>query len=320
MSEKITPPSPELDNRASDRHYNPDLARLREVLHQNENSSNESNKIVQDLDVGLVSGRLQPAEHVDIAAADVDATLDQVYQIDTESAPDLNALRDELNESQRVNAALARIASTRAETEQSVPELYENTNMLEVVKTLMPEINASSTIVYLGSGPDTSLASVYGKSVIHVDADEVQLAAMRSAGYRCELADYDEFATGLEDGTQLDLVYSHNSGLVPESILSKIPSGGYVIANNWHGSANNMGAKEDFYIVGAVNPEDQSVVSPEVARQGLGEFEIAIDMRSTPMMRTTVDPAEIEEIRHLDGVTVDSSYKNTEAEWVFCKK
>ncbi len=319
MSEKITPQSPESDNRASDRHYNPDLALLREVLHQNEDSRNESKKIVQNLDVGLVSGQLQSGEHVGIAGADVGTTFDRVNQVDTDSAPDLNALRDELNVRQRVNVALAQIASIGIEAEQSVPELYENTSMLEAVKTLTPEISTSSTIVYLGSGPDTSLASVYGKSVIHVDADEEQLAAICSAGYRCELADYDEFAAGLEDDTHLDLVYSHNSGLVPESILSKIPSGGYVIANNWHGSANNMGANEDFYIVGAVSPKDQSIISPEDAHRGLGELETAIDMRSA-QMRTTVDPVEIEEIRHLNGVIVDSSYKNAEAEWVFCKK
>ena len=199
-----------------------------------------------------------------------------------------------------------------------LPELYSsdiNTQMLTAARELTPDIDTNARAIYLGSAADTSFADVYGKQTVHVDTDADAIAALKEAGYQGESMNYETYANMLSDDTGLDIVYSHNSGLVPDVILDKIRPGGYVIANNWHGSANDMAGKDLFEIVGAINPTDASVLPSDRASRGLGTDEFAIG----DVGKMLTDSAAIDAIRDNPNWIVDKSYKNTEAKWVFRK-
>ena len=190
---------------------------------------------------------------------------------------------------------------------------------LSTLKGILPDIALDSFIAYPGSAADLGAANVFGRGVIHIDPDAESMKVLNSQGYIGITSTFEDYITTLGDAEQIDMIYSHNAGLVPDSALAKLRLGGYVIANNWHGSANDMGERTDFDIVGAVADGTTEIVSPERARKGLGTYELAIDTRGGKS-RVVANPEEIDAIRNEPGVIVDdANYRNTEVQFLFKK-
>lgn len=135
------------------------------------------------------------------------------------------------------------------------------------------KLDESSTILYPGSSCDEALVKVFGEQVIHVDPDEYAMDAMEKAEHKAVESTIEDYVKDMPEKDSVDLVFSYNAGLVPPELLDKICAGGYVIANNWHGSANDLSEKSEFKVVCAIDPQDGEIVGSEKAREALGVVE-----------------------------------------------
>jgi hypothetical protein len=158
---------------------------------------------------------------------------------------------------------------------QSKQETYFHQDVAKALGKLrerMTNIDDTSVIIYPGSSSDETLARVFGPGVIHVDPDEHAMDVMREKGYNVAEMTIEEYVSNMPEEGRVDVVFSYNSGLVPQELLDKIPVGCYVIANNWHGSANSLGKNPRVTLVCAIDPESKSgeIINEEEAQAALG--------------------------------------------------
>ncbi len=158
---------------------------------------------------------------------------------------------------------------------QSKQETYFHQDVAKALGKLrerMTNIDDTSVIIYPGSSSDETLARVFGPGVIHVDPDEYAMEAMREKGYNVAEMTIEEYVSNMPEEGRVDVVFSYNSGLVPQELLDKVPVGCYVIANNWHGSANSLGKNPRVTLVCAIDPESKSgeIINEEEAQAALG--------------------------------------------------
>ena len=98
---------------------------------------------------------------------------------------------------------------------------------------------------------------------------------------------------------------------MPESALERLREGGIVLANNWHGSADDLYAKEGLEMVGAVVYESKEFVADEEAESLLGTEQSVY----TP---GSIKPNPTEEERAAG--TVFEQYRSPDTLWIFRKK
>ncbi len=158
---------------------------------------------------------------------------------------------------------------------QNKKETYFYPNVAKALGKLrerMTNIDDTSVILYPGSNSDETFASVFGSGVIHVDPDEHAMDVMREKGYNVAEMTIEEYVSNMPEEGRVDVVFSYNSGLVPQELLDKIAEGGHVIANNWHGSANSLGKNPRVTLVCAIDPESKSdeIINEEGAQAALG--------------------------------------------------
>lgn len=174
------------------------------------------------------------------------------------------------------------VLDSPAESSNSWPpeqELYSQQKVVDALGELkeyddgLNQLGESSTILYPGSNCDEALAKVFGEQVIHVDPDEYAMDAMEKAEHKAVKSTIEDYVKNMPEKDSVDLVFSYNAGLVPPELLEKIRAGGYVIANNWHDSANDLGEKSEFKVVCAIDPQDGEIVGSEKAREALGVVE-----------------------------------------------
>ena len=170
--------------------------------------------------------------------------------------------------------------------------------------------------VYLGSARDTALADAYGTDkVVHVDRDTSAIDALRAGGYMGEALDYEVYADSLSGSDTISLLYSENSGLIPDRLLEKLVDGGLVLANDWHGSASDIQTKPGFELLGAVNEAGDKLFSADEAQDAFGMGEYAVG----PGGCIIDDQQEIEAARNQLGWTIIGQEKNPDFVWVFRK-
>lgn len=143
---------------------------------------------------------------------------------------------------------------------------------LNKLREHMMNIDDTSVILYPGSNSDETFASVFGSGVIHVDPDEHAMDVMREKGYNVAEMTIEEYMSHMSKEGRVDVVFSYNSGLIPKELLDKIPEGGHAIANNWDGSANDLGNNPNFTLICAINPRSESgeIINKEEAQAALG--------------------------------------------------
>lgn len=131
-------------------------------------------------------------------------------------------------------------------------------------------------VLYPGSSTHAGVARIFGKDkVTHVDPDPSAMSAMAEGGYQAVTSTIEDYDTA----EPFDLIVSFNAGtLEPDEIQRLLSPTGYVIANNWHGSANRMAEYEDFKLLGAVLPSytDGEIVHGDDAAKGLGVARLGV--------------------------------------------
>lgn len=174
---------------------------------------------------------------------------------------------------------VARIAELLAKGKESTSEVYGDTDDEFVIKVaeLTEHFNLHpQRVLYPGSSQHAGVARVFGKDkVVHVDPDANAIAVMAKEGYQTQAGKVEEY----ESDQQFDLIVSFNAGTVePNEIERLLTPSGYVIANNWHGSANRMSSYDNFRLLGAVLPSyhDGTIVDGATAANGLGVTRMAV--------------------------------------------
>lgn len=185
---------------------------------------------------------------------------------------------------------------------------------LRQLATLTPDITTSSLVVYPGSATDEQCAHVFGDAVIHIDPDGGAMNTMHTKGFVTVTSTFEKWLETLPDGASIDLVFSYNAGCLTPDQLARVRPGGYVIANNWHGSANEMGKQPDFEVIAAINPAEGKLLPAETAIKGLGYTQLAITQGGG--MVTGADIASLKP----GSYTLLKQEKNTEALWLFQRR
>ena len=114
------------------------------------------------------------------------------------------------------------------------------------------------------------MADVFGDRVVHVDPDGHALGFLERKNLETKHMTIEEYIGNMPEGQQIDMLLSYNAGSVSESALERLREGGIVLANNWHGSADDLYAKEGLEMVGAVVYESKEFVAYEEAESLLG--------------------------------------------------
>lgn len=212
-----------------------------------------------------------------------------------------------------VTRKLGEIAGSATEKTYLMPDVIR---ALSILSNHM-ELPESPTILYPGSAADRTLASAFGDRVTHIDPDENSMNGLRSDNLLAVTSTFEDYLAAMEDtpSTSIDCIFSYNAGLVPQEAIKKLRPGGYIIANNWHGSANALGDdKNNLEIIGAVNPGDSTFIESFRARDGLGCTRLAV----TKAGRVVYDEQEIAHLPE-DSYTTMSNPKNTETLWLYRK-
>ena len=95
-------------------------------------------------------------------------------------------------------------------------------------------------ILYPGSNSDRTMTEVFGNQVVHIDPDDKALALLQKKGFRTEQMTIEDYIANMSDREKVGMILSYNAGLVPDSALERLREGGIILANNWHGSADDL--------------------------------------------------------------------------------
>ncbi|HMQ95911.1 MAG TPA: hypothetical protein PKD19_01700 [Candidatus Saccharibacteria bacterium] len=178
-------------------------------------------------------------------------------------------------------------------------------------------ITEQSIVLYPGSAADATFADVIGgRQVIHIDPDEVSIRELQTEGYVGVPTTKEQYYAdnpGLVGA--VDMIISYNAGKISGEEVSFIRPGGYVLANNWHDSANAMARREDFELVGAVD-QFGVVQDTTIATEALGYERSAMLHGGGNMVFGADEIAKLEKGTYAE--TTES--RNTETIWLFRKK
>ena len=125
-------------------------------------------------------------------------------------------------------------------------------------------------ILYPGSNSDRTMTEVFGNQVVHVDPDDKALALLQKKGFRTEQMTIKDYVANMSNGEKIGIILSYNAGLVPDSALERLQEGGIILANNWHGSADDLHNKKGLELIGAVVQGTEDFIAGQAAESLLG--------------------------------------------------
>lgn len=173
-------------------------------------------------------------------------------------------------------------------------------------------------ILYPGSNSDRTMAEVFGDQVVHIDPDSKALALLQKNGFRTEQMTIEDYIANMPDGEKIGMILSYNAGLVPDSALERLQEGGIILANNWHGSADDLHSKKGLELIGAVVQDTEDFVTVQAAESLLGKVQCYLG--DGPNGYVDYDPTEeqLEQARASAG-TVFEEYRSPDSLWIFRK-
>lgn len=193
----------------------------------------------------------------------------------------------------------SRLQELNKAAEETKP--YHNEVLLKVfneVKTTL-HLPENPAVLYPGSSVDTTVAESFGKeNVLHLDLNTESIKILLGEGYRAIAGDTQEITSD----NQFDLVVLWNSGVTPDSILNLVKGGGYVLANNHHGSANIVATNIEFELIGGITPVNPAEVQPpEVVSEWLDEeyYEVTREGKLSPLSQEDYEAALLDTTRNV---------------------
>ena len=172
-------------------------------------------------------------------------------------------------------------------------------------------------ILYPGSNSDRTMTEVFGNQVVHIDPDSKALALLQKKGFRTEQMTIEDYIANMPDGERIGMILSYNAGLVPDLALKRLQEGGIILANNWHGSADNLHNKKGLELIGAVVQGSEDFVTVQAAESLLGKVQY---LDNGPNGYVNCDPTEeqLEQARAGAGIVFEE-YRSPDSLWIFRK-
>jgi len=135
-------------------------------------------------------------------------------------------------------------------------------------------------VIYPGSAAHVAPADVFGKeNTVMIDPEERAVRALSENGYTAVASRLEDYIA-LHERDLFDIAVSFNAGgIVERNYKNILKPGGFVIANNWHDTANWLNASPDFRLLGAVDRGKMGtaeLANRDSAESGLGYAEYAI--------------------------------------------
>lgn len=124
-----------------------------------------------------------------------------------------------------------------------------------------------NTVYYPGCAVDVSPVEGFSESkVIFADKDEKSIEALKKAGHDAVCAD----ATNYVLENKIDLLVLINPGVAPDGPAANLKDRGYIVCNDYFGTATDLKNNSEFTLVGVadINQKEQGV-SFEKERAGL---------------------------------------------------
>lgn len=176
----------------------------------------------------------------------------------------------------------------------------------------------SRLILYPGSNSDRTMTEVFGNQVVHIDPDDKALALLQKKGLRTEQMTIEDYVANMSDGEKIGIILSYNAGLVPDSALERLEEGGTILANNWHGSADDLHSKEEFELVGAVVQGSEDFVTVQAVESLLGKVQYYLGNGPNGYVNYYPTEKQLEQAR-ADADVVFEEYRSPDSLWIFCK-
>ena len=205
-------------------------------------------------------------------------------------------------------------------------EAYIKEELLAHLKVAKREIirlgwqeDPNRLILYPGSNSDRTMTEVFGNQVVHIDPDDKALALLQKKGFRTEQMTIEDYVANMSDGEQIGIILSYNAGLVPDLALKRLQEGGIILANNWHGSADNLHNKKGLELIGAVVQGSEDFVTVQAAESLLGKVQCYLS--NGPSDYVNYDPTEeqLEQARTDAGIVFEE-YRSLDSLWIFRKE
>lgn len=141
---------------------------------------------------------------------------------------------------------------------------------------------SGGTIYHPCCAYDSSPSKAFGDDnrVVYVDQSEPDIAALRAAGQGAHVADAKTFNPG-----PVDVLIMLNPAIEASGPTSHVKPGGFVLANNYHGTASELRETPEFELVGIIHDrtEDGSaVVDTDHPEQHWQKVENDEEFRASP--------------------------------------
>lgn len=175
----------------------------------------------------------------------------------------------------------------------------------------------SQLILYPGSNSDRTMTEVFGNQVVHIDPDDKALVLLQKKGFCTEQMTIEDYIANMSDREKIGMILSYNAGLVSDSALERLREGGIILANNWHGSADDLHSKKGLELIGAVVQGTEDFVTGPTAENLLGMQCFVYSAGGHVNENPTEE--EIGQAR-ADADVVFEEYRSSDSLWIFRKE
>lgn len=175
----------------------------------------------------------------------------------------------------------------------------------------------SQLILYPGSNSDRTMTEVFGNQVVHIDPDDKALVLLQKKGFCTEQMTIEDYIANMSDREKIGMILSYNAGLVSDSALERLREGGIILANNWHGSADDLHSKKGLELIGAVVQGTEDFVTGPTAENLLGMQCFVYSAGGHVNENPTEE--EIGQAR-ADADVVFEEYRSPDSLWIFRKE
>lgn len=140
-------------------------------------------------------------------------------------------------------------------------ELVSDPRTVEELKFVAERVGQPQRVFYPGCGTDRSPADAFGADrVLFMDIDQETVSALQKAGLDAVCQD----ATTAEG--KFDMMLLFNPNIDAKKLIGRVGRGGVIVANNSHGSAQQVMESGEFRFVMRVarDPETGVMVADEI--------------------------------------------------------
>lgn len=144
-----------------------------------------------------------------------------------------------------------------AKLRQKEPTLEYSSGLISAYSAFKSKIYDPKSVLYPSCGTDASPSRVF-ENVTFVDLNENSISALKNKGFKAITSDIRNYVPTEEH----DLLILMNPAIDPSWATKHLILGGYILANDYHGSATWLAKRQtDFSLIGSTNEKENTEIS-----------------------------------------------------------